>query len=553
MEKEREENVPSNVAITGDTSDSDISDQELLELSRGEMNKLVKGRSDGDDLRKRRKALKRKLSSIRTRSEQKEAMKLKRRLDEKTERTAALKPRDRIKVSVKHREKFERLLELWENDPKSITIVNDNGVCFKEEFVIGRGSYGTEVYVCLGSDGIERAIKRLPKHLCKKFLKNERDILNSPNAVDSPRIVNYCFYDETSNPDFGYLILNLYEQNLEEYISEEGETITESRARKMIRQVLLGLKALHAREPRILHRDLKPTNILVDKSGNLLLSDFGIGRFFPEQGATTYHTSNESGSQGWVAHECIDWNGLCSDNPSDTPIQLRWKEKSDIQVAGMLSFYILTKGKHPFGPKISQMMNLHKDNPVGLRELDDPVVKDLLSRMLAQELDKRPYVEQALKHPYFLSLEEQMKLVEAVGNEPQLTSYNGVYRQLNNLDPSKPRSLLLPKDWKTVIGHDDLYTLCRGGYRLPSAHDGSQYTDCLRLIRNTFQHRHGKLRQLKKKAPATSSVEEYFFQLFPKLPFVLHEIIREYPNWKMLPALKEFFPVINRCVVSDVE
>ncbi|CAB4019080.1 serine threonine- kinase endoribonuclease IRE1-like [Paramuricea clavata] len=286
------ENVPSNVAITGNSSDSDISDQVLLELSRGEMNKLVKGRSDGDDLRKRRTALKRKLSSIRTRSEQREAMELKRRLDEKTKRTATLKPTDPIKVSVKHREKFERLLELWECDLGSITEINDKyGVCFKEEFAIGRGSYGTEVYICLGSDGVERAIKRLPKHLCKKFLKNERDILNSPNAVESPRIVNYCFYD-TSNDDFGYLILSLYEQNLEEFIKEEGERMTNSRARKMIHQVLEGLKALHAREPRILHRDLKPTNILVDVYGNLLLSDFGIGRFFPKQGIFTRYIFN---------------------------------------------------------------------------------------------------------------------------------------------------------------------------------------------------------------------------------------------------------------------
>jgi serine/threonine protein kinase len=217
---------------------------------------------------------------------------LKRRLEEKTERTTALKPRYRTKVSVKYREKFERLLEVWESDPESITTVNDNGVCFKEEFAIGRGSYGTEVYICLGSDRIERAIKRLPKHLCKKFLENERDILNSRNAVESPRIVNYCFYDDTSNPDFGYLILSLYEQNLEEFIKEEGERMTESRARKMIRQVLEGLKALHAREPRILHRDLKPTNILVDVGGNLLLSDFGIGRFFPEQGIFTRYIFN---------------------------------------------------------------------------------------------------------------------------------------------------------------------------------------------------------------------------------------------------------------------
>jgi serine/threonine protein kinase len=215
-------------------------------------------------------------------------------VDEKTEGTAALKSRHWIKVSVEHREKFERLLELWESDPESIRIINDNGVCFKEEFAIGSGSYGTEVYICLGSDGIERAIKRLPKLLCKKFLKNERDILTSRNAVESPRIVNYCFYDDTSSPDFGYLILNLYEHSLKEFIREEGETITESRARNMIRQVLEGLEALHAREPRILHRDLKPTNILVDVHGDLLLSGFGIGRFFPEQGIFTRYIFNRS-------------------------------------------------------------------------------------------------------------------------------------------------------------------------------------------------------------------------------------------------------------------
>jgi hypothetical protein len=209
---------------------------------------------------------------------------------EKSAKIAALKPKDWKKVSAKHREKFVQLSEIWENaesiNPELITIINDNGVCFKEEFSIGRGSYGTEVYVCLGSDGIERAIKRLPKYLCN-LLKNERDILISRNAVESPRVVNYWFYDDNSSPDYGYLILNLYEKNLKEFVKKEGEMTTESRARKMIRQVLEGLKALHSREPRILHRDLKPTNILVDVNGDLVLSDFGIGRFFPEQGIFT--------------------------------------------------------------------------------------------------------------------------------------------------------------------------------------------------------------------------------------------------------------------------
>ena len=231
-----------------------------------------------------RKALERKQYDIETKSEQKEAKKIKTELEEKIEKIKASIPRDWKKVSEKHRDKFEQLLTIWKSDPKSMALVNDNGACFQKEFLIGSGSNGTEVYICLGSDGVERAIKRLPKLMCQKFLKNERDILTSQNAVESPRVVNYYFYDDTSHDDFGYLILSLREQNLVEYINEKRAAITESRARKMIRQVLEGLKALHTREPRILHRDLKPTNILVDNNGDLVLSDFGIGRFFPEQG-----------------------------------------------------------------------------------------------------------------------------------------------------------------------------------------------------------------------------------------------------------------------------
>ena len=120
-----------------------------------------------------------------------------------------------------------KLLEMWKNEPETKRIISSNGVCFSEQFSIGRGSYGTEVYVCLGSDGMERAIKRLPKCLCQKFLSNERDILTSPNVVQSPRIVNYWFYDDTSCHDFGYLILDLHEQNLDEYVKEEGDKMSE--------------------------------------------------------------------------------------------------------------------------------------------------------------------------------------------------------------------------------------------------------------------------------------------------------------------------------------
>ncbi len=240
---------------------------------------------------------------------------------------------------------------------------------------------------------------------------------------------------------------------------------------------------------------------------------------------------------------------------SVAPLQLKWKEKSDIQVAGMLAFYILTKGKHPFGAPIKQLINLQDDNPVGLRELSDPVVQDLLSQMLAREQDKRPYVEQALKHPYFLTCEEQMKFLEAMGNESEIKKGDpdcAVSKMLDNSDPSTPRSSLLPNDWIAVIGRGNFNTFCAGGRR-PSSYDGSRYTDCLRFMRNIRQHWGDKPRPPLKAMGKTTSLDEYFLQIFPTLPLVVHQIIREHPDWKTRPALKDFFPVINRRAPCDAD
>ncbi len=219
----------------------------------------------------------------------------------------------------------------------------------------------------------------------------------------------------------------------------------------------------------------------------------------------------------------------------------------------MVAFYILTNGKHPFGAKLNQLVNMRIDNPVGLQTYGkriDPVVKDLLSQMLAQNQDKRPYVEQALKHPYFLSAKEQIKFLEAVGNEPQIKDSkkrrNCAVAQKLDKYPSKPDSLL-PLDWIAVIHPDDLKTFCSSsGGRKPFNYDGAKYTQCLRLIRNVRQHWGDTPRSPLKGMGKATPLDDYFLQLFPKLPLVLHQIIREHPDWKARATLMEFFPVIDR-------
>ena len=244
---------------------------------------------------------------------------------------------------------------------------------------------------------------------------------------------------------------------------------------------------------------------------------------------------------------------MCSDevreNPNKPISQFKWKEKSDIQVAGMLGFYIHTKGRHPFGREMERIMNLYNDNPVGLQNLCDPEIKDLLSQMLSCDLDKRPYVEQALCHPYFLSCKEQIEFVGAVGNQPEIKNFKkcptAVGKELNT-----KALAVLPKDWKACINRDDLDTFCEGG-RGAASYDGSKYTDCLRLIRNIPQHWGDQRRSSLKAMGQAKSIEEYFLQLFPHLPLVVHQVIRDHCKWRERDALKKYFPKINRRAESN--
>ena len=253
-----------------------------------------------------------------------------------------------------------------------------------------------------------------------------------------------------------------------------------------------------------------------------------------------------------MPYECVDWNDLVSQkvqDPSNASMQFKWKEKSDIQVAGMLAFYIYTKGMHPFGPEIVRILNFYNDDPVGLKDLSDPVIKDLISQMLSRELDKRPYVEQALCHPYFLSCEEQIEFIEAVANEPEIKNFKNNFSVVGTELNTKPLALL-PKDWKVCINLDDLDTFCEGG-RGAASYDGSRYTDCLRLIRNVRQHWGDKLRPPLKAMGTAKTIEEYFLQLFPNLPLVVHQVIREHSDWRERDALKKYFPKINRRAESN--
>ena len=103
--------------------------------------------------------------------------------------------------SIIHREKLIKLREYGRVHPQKIKEINNVRVCFSNEFLIGRVSDATRVYVGLGKDGYERAVKRLPRDDCACLAKQEKKILNEPNAITSNQVVRYRFLDDESDHD----------------------------------------------------------------------------------------------------------------------------------------------------------------------------------------------------------------------------------------------------------------------------------------------------------------------------------------------------------------
>ncbi|KAF4073424.1 hypothetical protein AMELA_G00258480, partial [Ameiurus melas] len=307
--------------------------------------------------------------------------------------------------SKKYKTEFERLLE----DPELKSLGNGKlFLCTKPEYKLGSGADGTQVYIGMRDDGTEVAVKRTIKDAHQK-LKDEMSILRDPK-LEHKNIVKYL--DFTEDQDFAYLGLQLCEYHFEEY----KEELDQDTLKKVTQEVLLGLQALH--NAGIIHRDIKPSNILIDVEGNTRLADFGVSRMLT-QGASTVHTLR-AGTPRWEATEIL--NGKADST-------CRYKTSTDIQVAGMLAYYILSAGNHPFGTGSEIEENIRKGN-YQQDKITDVEAKDLIEKMIAREPQARLSVNESVEHPYFWNDKRRDTFLRIVGDKEPVQKYSSATSQL---------------------------------------------------------------------------------------------------------------------------
>jgi eukaryotic-like serine/threonine-protein kinase len=199
---------------------------------------------------------------------------------------------------------------------------------------LGAGGMG-EVYLCEHIHmGRRVAIKVLPIAQAQdptclaRFYREARAVAR----LDHPNIVRA--HDIDREDKLHFIVLEFVDGcNLHEFVRRNG-VLCPIRAAHYIRQAALGLQ--HAHEAGLVHRDIKPGNLLLDRQGTVKILDMGLARFFHEDSnayVTEYETGYIIGTADYLAPEQV----------IDSRVDIR----ADIYGLGGTLYYLLA-GKSPF-------------------------------------------------------------------------------------------------------------------------------------------------------------------------------------------------------------
>ncbi|XP_046855515.1 uncharacterized protein LOC124448598 isoform X2 [Xenia sp. Carnegie-2017] len=423
-----------------------------------------------------------------------------------------------IGESAKHKKMFSKMTQFWPNG-EFCKIVGDVRVIFSNEFCIGKGSDGSRVFLGLKLDGYGKAVKRIFRDNCIDSAHQEKEILSKFNAKQSKYVVNYYSLDEGTGTEYVYLILDLCEDSLKNFVKSSTLQDLKKALPEIVKNILKGLADLHSGQEAILHRDLKPSNVLLDSKGNFLIADFGISQILKNE-TNTYESKANKGTEYWIAPE-----SYCE--VEDSIDKGRYKKESDVYNAGLVAYYVATKGKHPFGTKRHRLDNMLNGDPVGFKELKDESLKDLLSWMLNLKPEDRPSANMALKHPFLMSDDEKFDLLCNVGNELPTTTNHTQSSVAKQLDSEN-------SEWKSKIDREVYDFLRKDKVHGKIYNYGPLLTECLRLIRNIGQHWYDRPRPRPQTFYKIGDHKAFFIKKFPNLPVWVHAAVRSNEEFKTI-------------------
>lgn len=205
-------------------------------------------------------------------------------------------------------------------------------------------------------------------------------------ALDHPNIVRAYDVDHQTDKDaeIHFLVMEYVEGDSLQDLVDRGGPLGFADAANYIRQAALGLE--HAHQEGMVHRDIKPGNLLVDPGGTVKLLDLGLARYFSSEekegtALTIAHDEKVLGTADYLAPEqALDSHTV--------------DHRADLYSLGC-TFYFLLTGHPPFTEgTLAQRLMAHqtKDPPPVEKDRPDtpPTLAAILRTMMEKLPEKRP-------------------------------------------------------------------------------------------------------------------------------------------------------------------
>ncbi|KAG5344122.1 KS6A5 kinase, partial [Acromyrmex charruanus] len=354
-------------------------------------------------------------------------------------------------TSVERATSPSAIVEDWNDAEISVLNLADNGsqkvdmTHFDLLKVLGTGAYG-KVFLVRKRTGADsgrlyamKVLKKasiVQKKKTTEHTKSERQILEA--IRDSPFLITLYYAFQTDDKlclileyvAGGEMFTHLYQH----------DCFTEDAVRFYIGEIILALERLH--DLGVIYRDIKLENILLDKEGHLVLTDFGLSKeFLPHERNGNARTYSFCGTIEYMAPEVV------KAGPNGHDIAVDWWS------VGVLTFELLT-GASPFtveGEKNNQQeisRRILKNDPPPMPSHLSANVSDFITRLLIKDPRQRlgggPRDAKELKeHPFFMDAapaftwegleKKQIKppLIPKISHELDTSNFSDEFTKMN--------------------------------------------------------------------------------------------------------------------------
>ena len=229
----------------------------------------------------------------------------------------------------------DKTFKNWEIPPWEVFI-------FENEF-LGSGSF-SNVYLAKWRETLVVA-----KVINEENIKNKDLILREIDIMTKlhhPNIVQF----------FGYIyepFILIMEYIPNGNLLEKMNTLKKSEKIIVMRDILQGLAYIHNRKPQsLIHRDIKPTNILLTKCNNAKITDFGISKFYNLERTNSFGNLDNAKSNSPLMMDITLNVGTMRYRAPETHLNIPYSKKVDIYSCGILLYEIFENKRYIPNEKI---------------------------------------------------------------------------------------------------------------------------------------------------------------------------------------------------------